>query len=140
MNNLSKDLKWLYDKVKELLTKPRVIDSGGSVGNWYYRKWSNGILECWIHKSYSDQRIDTAWGSLYYRDSGKMPNYPIAFTKYPCVTINTSFTRGNGWAVINESDYSLTNAGSIIYYSPVKITADNHINCSINIYARGTWK
>lgn len=140
MNNLSKDLKWLYDKVKELLTKPRVIESGGSVGNWYYRKWSNGILECWINKQYTNQVINSAWGYMYYHDAGKLPNYPVAFKRYPCVTVNTAFSKGWGWSATSNTDLSLTNPGSIFYYSASKVEASQGVNCTINVYARGTWK
>lgn len=54
------DLKKLLSKI---LNAPFIVEQGTS-GMWTYRKWSDGIAECWGVKT---QQVTLAsWGSWYY--------------------------------------------------------------------------
>lgn len=62
----------------KILTCPLVVESGTS-GAWTYRKWSDGVAECWtnVSKQVAANTIDTTT----YVD------YPFEFAEYPVATI-----------------------------------------------------
>ena len=80
------DVKKLLSKI---LNSPFIVEEGTS-GIWTYRKWSDGIAECWGAKT--ESKSLTAWGSWYYaRIDG--PNYPTGL-----FTTLLSVTGSLGWA------------------------------------------
>lgn len=137
MNNLSKDLKWLYENLKDILTKPRVIAQSGSAGHWYYKKWSDGTLECWLHREINHHAVGTQWGSLYYSEISKPENYPVTFLVYPTVITTLQSSTGNCFSTNNNTNYSTSNPGSMFALSPSKLT---DTNLTINYYVVGRWK
>lgn len=114
-----------------------IVETGTS-GIWTYRKWASGMAECWGRKTYTDVAIDISWGSGYYASLGSPDNYPFAFVNdYPCVNLTLQASKGNGWGIYNNSNYSLSNPGGIYVYNP---TSQSAVNITVNISAKGKWK
>lgn len=118
---------------------PLVIDEEISDGNnsWNYRKWSDGLLECWARFYISSMNISNTSGQLRYASvSISNQNYPIAFTNYPTVTVSGNVTGGNGWVVMDNTSYSATKVGAMYAYSSASRTG---VGVTVNIRAVGMW-
>lgn len=118
----------------KMLSMPRIWEIGTD-GIWTYRKWSNGIAECWgiIDESFNPK---TNWGSTKYVALGQR-NFPNGlFNSLPKVTATASKTSGSGMPIVALEGISSTGFKGFInelsgneYTYPVKIS----------IYAVGTW-
>lgn len=120
---------------------PYVIDENISGANnvWSYRKWSNGVLECWARFYTSSMNISTTTGQLKYGTfsmTNAQRTYPVEFLNYPTVTVSGDVTGGNGWVVMNNTDYSETKVGTMTAYSSASRTG---VGVTVNILARGKW-
>lgn len=118
-----------------------VIEEGGN-GNpntWNYRKWQSGLLECWARFYSNSMNVSGTAGSLKFETfSISNRNYPVAFVgNYPTVTVSGNVTNGNGWAVMNNTNYSLTQMGGIYIYAPIALTG---VGVAVNVMAVGRWK
>lgn len=118
-----------------------VIEEGGN-GNpntWNYRKWQSGLLECWARFYSNSMNVSRTAGSLKFETfSISNRNYPVAFVgNYPTVTVSGNVTNGNGWAVMNNTNYSLTQMGGIYIYAPIALTG---VGVAVNVMAVGRWK
>lgn len=129
--------------IKKALTKlmkaPIVVEEGGTGvhTSWYYRKWSDGKLECWIKKEYST-KVETAWGSLYYAPLANMPDYPVNFYYMPVAVTSVHVVNGNGWVTTNQANAGVNNIGTQFVISPTKITSA--VAVFVNCYVIGRWK
>lgn len=117
---------------------PYIIEEGGTGthNNWYYRKWSDGTLECWIKREFSSV-IDNSWGQLWYKSIGVLPDYPVSFRYLPSVTGSAHASSGNSWPTFSTNNVSVTNCGTIYIISPAKQTTSILLN--INVHAIGKW-
>ncbi len=52
------------------------VTASGTSGDWRWRRWSNGIGECWIHKNYGAYSNATSQGGEFYNC---VFTWPIAF-------------------------------------------------------------
>lgn len=116
-----------------------IIEEGGTGthDNWYYRKWASGCLECWIKKAFSSA-IDTAWGSLWYKSIGTLPNYPVEFLYLPSVTGSAHVASGSAWTTFSTNNVSVTNCGTIYVISPTKATSA--LSIQLSVHAIGRWQ
>lgn len=117
---------------------PYILEEGGTGvhTSWYYRKWSDGKLECWIKREYST-KIETVWGSLYCTALANIPDYPIDFAYLPVAVTSAHVVNGNGWVTTNQANAAVNNIGTQFIVSPSKIT--NAVTVFINIYVVGRW-
>ena len=117
---------------------PYILQEGGTGvhTSWYYRKWSDGKLECWIKREWSTT-IDNSWGSLYYKTYTATPDYPIAFVYNPVIVASCTAKSGNAWATVDKTTQSLTGLGNIYVISPTKVTTA--IDTFLNFYVVGRW-
>ena len=111
-----------------------IIETGISVGKWYYRKWASGIYECWksVNYAYTSNYL-TASGSLYYYTTAGQ-SYPVMFAEAPCLTLTI---RGSGstFAVrVKSSNSNAYQTGDFQVYAASK-TDDS--GGYINMYAIG---
>lgn len=118
-----------------------VVEEGGN-GNpntWNYRKWASGLLECWARFYTNSMNVSRTTGSLRFASfSISDRDYPVAFVgNYPTVTVDGNVTNGNGWAVMNNTNYSLTQLGGIYIYAPIALTG---VGVAVNVIAVGRWK
>lgn len=118
-----------------------VVEEGGDGSNntWNYRKWASGLLECWARFYISSMNISTTTGQLKYGNvSISDRTYPVAFVdKYPTVTVSGDVSGANGWVVMNNTDYSLTQVGTMVAYSSLSRTG---VGVTVNVIAVGRWK
>lgn len=122
--------------VSKTSVKDYIIATGSS-GNWYYRKWNSGTLECWGRKQYTGVNVNGTAGQLKYKALDSIGSYPVAFISYPTVTITGTVTGGNGWVVGNNTNYSQTWCGGLYVYAPFELTS---VGVTANVYAIGRWK
>lgn len=118
------------------------IEAQGTSGNWTYRKWSDGVYECWARKQVSAINISTAWGNLYTSGavSGTNLLFPITFTEIPVV--NASLTVMSAGAILvppggTSSTTSTTQTGAFEFVRPSTLTGATY---TINYQVRGKWK
>jgi hypothetical protein len=111
----------------------------GTNNDWNYRKWSDGLLECWARFYIGSMNISSTTGQLKYGSvslTTEQRTYPIAFKDYPNVTVSGNVSGGNGWVVMNNTDYSETKLGTMTAYSSASRTG---VGVTVNVYARGHW-
>ena len=112
------------------------ITDYGTDGDWTYRKWHSGMMECWLRKGYPSVACTTTWQQLKYGTllSGDGLTYPQGgFTAYPTVEWTAQIKAGSGWVAPNYDNYSTTKTGGAFIYSPASGTYD----VTLNIYAKG---
>ena len=117
-----------------------VIEEQGTAANntWNYRKWQSGVLECWARFYINSMNISSTSGQLRYASvSISDRTYPVAFISNPIVTIDGNVTNGNGWCVMNNTNYSATQMGGVYAYAP---TSQTGVGVTVNVYAIGRWK
>ena len=88
----SRNSNFLYQKnalnehISQNKATPHIIDSGKS-GIWSYRKWSNGIAECWGNVTESLSGM-TAYNNQYVKNGNNI-SYPAnLFVSFPTVNAN----------------------------------------------------
>lgn len=111
-----------------------VVEQGTS-GDWSYRKWNSGIMECW--GTYTASIAITTSSANYggYR-SGLITAtaFPVAFTATPVIT---AVAQGaGGYWVNNVADSNTTNAKFYLSCGTSHAASDK----SISIHACGKWK
>lgn len=120
---------------------PVVIESGTS-NIWTYRKWSDGVLECWGNYEYNfnANTAHTAWGGVYYITDG-IPSisYPVAFKSLPTVT---AFAYNNG---TTGAYWVAARANGTVNATPPLYMLRGNSNASagkfvISYQVRGRWK
>lgn len=111
-----------------------IVDQGTS-GNWHYRKWNNGLAECWGihtgvallgHASYNNT-IYAGYTSL---------NLPFTFTSVDNVNYSCHYTSGYdfcGKAIVNENK-------SVNFYIMSCSSITTGAAGKINVYVSGRWK
>lgn len=129
------------DSLRESSTVDFVVDelNTSEPNVWNYRKWDSGTLECWARFYTNSMNVSGTTGSLKFAAfSISNRNYPVAFVgNYPTVTVSGNVTNGNGWCVMNNTNYSLTQMGGIYVYAPTALTG---VGVAVNVYAIGRWK
>ena len=64
------------------------VTASGKSGEWWYRKWKSGRMECGIDdKNFGNVSIAQTWGGMYVSDQLNFGAYPFAFASRPFVTI-----------------------------------------------------
>lgn len=123
----------IYDKNDNLLEALTYTE--GSNENGSYRKWSNGILECWINKTDASWPIATTYGSFYYGNYSW--TFPMAFIDVPDEVnlIRAWWGSGASWGTIYN--FSKT-AASFRAYDIATRSSD--ANMKFSAYAKGKWK
>lgn len=107
----------------------------GTSGNWTYKKYLDGTLECWYKGVTGTYTVGTQRGTMY---SGGWITYsfPVAFNGVPVVTASANLTT-DAYVVLAQT--RSPNADNVM----VRITAGSSIaanpNYLIAIHAIGTW-
>lgn len=93
------------------------IVASGYTNLWWWRKWSNGMAECWTYRRQSKVPIHSAWGSLYdCGDSNTCGNiaFPFNFVGQPVEIVSVS---GTGGACMFSGIHRASETVSGTYYS-----------------------
>lgn len=114
-------------------------------GDWAYRKWESGIAECWHYQERTNVEITQQWAGtdMYYKNLGRLPNYPFSFIDYPVVSATIQSTQGYALGIYNYSDYSRDNPGTAYLLCPTQPNIEgrgNVIDITFNYYVIGKWK
>lgn len=119
-----------------------VVEKGTSNG-WAYRKWSNGIAECWYNKTINGFACNTALTSTagsWYRTGEITANaYPLTFSSTPNLqmTFETfSGTGGLAWSCGTSSSTPKTKPANIYI---IRMSSAASISGVVHYYAIGNY-
>lgn len=118
------------------------ITTQGTTGMWTYRKWSDGVSECWGTTTLNTA-ITTAWGSMYVGTS-KMSrlNYPSGlFTAKPVENVTVQSSSNAVWVFAESGTNGVNDTSTSAIYNvcrPNQITASS--SYYLSFYVRGRWK
>lgn len=120
----------MYTKVNNIY---RYITNMGTYGNFYFRYWSDGFVECWTKIEISNLAVSTALGNMYRSGSpiGQTEiRYPYTFSTQPYVT-GLFFTSNNASALLwpNPSWQNATQ-----YLCPFYLVRPTSGTCSGYVY------
>ena len=111
----------------------------GTSGIWTYRKWSDGLAECWGNLTIS-ATIGNATAGWYSSGelSGTNLSFPFTFKERPTVTVSVMPT-GQTWAVLFPSNTSgsTTQTGSYQLMSTSNFTSKSYV---ISYVVKGKWE
>lgn len=122
-------------------TVPTIVAQGTS-GNWTYRKWSDGVSECWGIVTLNTA-ITTAWGTMYVGTT-KMSkvNYPTSlFNAKPVETVTVQSPTNAVWVFAESGSTGVNSSTTTGIYNicrPNQITAAS--NYYLSFYIKGRWK
>ena len=119
-----------------------VVEEGTSNG-WTYRKWSNGVAECWYNKTINGFACNTALtttpGSWYRTGEITANAYPLTFSSTPNLqmTFETfSGTGGLAWSCGTSSSTPKTKPANIYI---VRMSSAASISGVVHYYAIGNY-
>lgn len=118
------------------------IVAQGTVGMWTYRKWSDGVAECWGISTVSTA-ITTAWGSMYVGNT-KMSrlNYPSElFIAKPVEMVTVQSPSNAVWVFAESGTNGVNDISTSAIYNvcrPTQITAAS--TYYLSFYIKGKWK
>ena len=122
--------------------KSFIVESGTGNG-WTYRKWSNGIAECWYNKTISGFACNTALtttpGSWYRTGEITANAYPLTFSSTP--NLQTTFetfsgTGGLVWSCGTSSSTPKTKPANIYI---IRMSSAASISGVVHYYAKGNY-
>lgn len=122
-------------------TAPILVMEDSESDGWHYRKWDNGVAECWKTLEHSTT-ISKTWGSLYVGNTlMERQNYPFPFVAKPVETA-TLLNSGNAAWLFAESQGNGNNGtyASAIYNVCRPSSVSSAQTFYINLYVRGKWK
>lgn len=122
---------------------PSILEQGTD-GDWYYRKWSDGVAECWANKEVTVSFPSTAnWGVLYTTGAVADSNlsFPFTFIEIPVVT--TTLTVMSAAAILippggTSTKTSRTATGAFELARPSAVSGSAVY--TINYQVKGKWK
>lgn len=128
-----------YDTKLTSLTNMAGIASystGSPSQTWQWRKWNNGIAECWYTRVISTN-IAAADGALYSNVGGAATiQYPFTFIETPCETVSLAGATGSVWLATNAPNTN-TQTGNYLMCSTQQKGITEY---RINYYVIGRWK
>lgn len=126
-------------KLKTLLSKilnvPMVIEEGTS-GIWEYRKWSDGVAECWGYTTSKSYAMTRSFGNLYYADIDRV-YYPAGLFAEPPVPIGVRGSLGGGTGLVTLI-VNGTNKDSFGGYAQSASSLTTAVSFAIHV--KGRWK
>lgn len=110
----------------------------GVTGNWRWRKWNNGLAECWGFFTKTIPVEDwTAWGSCYDAPMLLNESYPFPFTEVPR---ETATLIGNAGGILEATALGWSKTTTASYFVMRPSRASNPYGYGLCIYACGLWK
>lgn len=141
VNELLSTVSDNHDAWDSISQTNHIIDEGTS-GDWTYRKWSNGVAECWF-TAIGDMTIDGDWGQFNVSsDSLATRAYPFSFIDYPSVSASV-YGANHGNTVIPTFTYAenpKTNSPIIHAGRPAGVAVSTVETYVFAIYAIGRWE
>lgn len=119
---------------------PYIVESGTS-GIWTYRKWSDGMAECWGMCECTNVLCSNVWGSMYESDVYGCISYPFTFIERPMQQLSISTAWEMGLMLEypqNALSANTQNTGGWWFVRPAVQSAAG--TACVDIYVRGKWK
>lgn len=115
-------------------SKQVYVTDEGTDGIWTYRKWSDGIAECWGIQEVQSSAF-ASWGTGYYSTSYSQPTFPAnLFIETPTVSaLNQS---GADAYVTHSGAVTANTVGSVYLTRPSNSSASTY---TIGYIAKGRW-
>lgn len=144
--SLAEKLQWAYDtetvrnkkNIEQLRDCADYVIETGEYGNWKYRKWQSGIVECWGKFTKNDLAISTAVGSSgWYRSQILQDRFPSKLLK-EATYVDISPIYWNTITNTNERLVSLSKDHT--QWIVMSKTSMTNVNFDYVINAKGTWK
>ena len=122
---------------------PSIVEQGTHYSGWNYRKWSDGLYECWQRKVIPTMIGNDSSASGWYSSGAILAtnlSYPITFVEMPTVNVSLTPTT-NTWALIVPGSTPGTTEETGIYqllatYSHEFANRDYIFNYQV----KGKWK
>lgn len=122
-----------------------VIIAQGKSGDWYYRKWSDGIMECWRIIS-GTLTADYAWGSVYcssvYDGRYKTVSswYPDKFISEPTVILTPGPVSVGTYWIANNGTNGVDKLAQSPLFQIVRGTPKADCSFNVHVYAYGKYQ
>jgi hypothetical protein len=114
------------------------ITEAGSNANGYYRKWSDGTLECWGTKDLESININSDYGGkgIIYVSATYVVTWPVTFTSvnHSAITVCDG-SQSYGYFTSLVPPTTTTQAFSLVRFSALTNQA-----IKVGFYAIGRWK
>ena len=128
--------------INEQPLKSFIVESG-TINGWAYRKWSNGIAECWYNKTINGFACNTALtttpGSWYRTGEITANAYPLTFSSTPNLQITFETFSGTGglaWSCGTSSSTPKTKPANIYI---IRMSSAASISGVVHYYAIGNY-
>lgn len=121
----------------------------GENSDWSWRKWTNGIFECWRMKTV----VCSSWTqeqdlTSFYKPSGADAyigniTYPIVFIERPFEFVSIQGEQDNRCTFVVAANYLLNSTSACGAYIPYRLgnaASATNLKYIYSIYARGKWK
>ena len=116
------------------------IVSEGITDDWYWRKYANGIAECWRRVKNEARDIDTQFGSMYYANCDEV-TFPFGFYSAPVVNATVeSVTALTLMSWQGTDGNGTTTASKPASYRVIRPTTITGASFTIAYHAIGRWK
>lgn len=108
----------------------------GTSGNWTYKKYLDGTLECWYEANPGTYTIGTQRGSMY---AGGWISYtfPASFAYTPTVVASAMLTT-DAYVVLAQTSSPQTTGVRVRLTASASVASNS--NYTLHIYAIGRWK
>lgn len=121
---------------------PSLVEQGTTYSGWNYRKWSDGLYECWQRKVVSAAVANASSASGWY-SSGAVSetnlSYPITFVEVPTICVSLSPTT-NTWALVVPGSTAGSTSKTGNYQLLATYTHDTDRDYIFNYQVKGKWK
>lgn len=125
----------LLDRILNFLSAHVVVEQGTS-GIWTYRKFNDGVAECWGYKLTSGGF--SSWGSIYSKDIG-VENYPTDFfIESPNIFITSRCVGANTASGANSAGGTKTQTPGVTHVRGTSVSGSP--NFLTFYHAIGKWK
>ena len=125
------------DKVRLDGIMAYVVEAGTELG-FDYRKWNNGISECWCRKQYTNIAVTSQWGSVYSSSGFGNLSFPSGlFISTPTVLKTLDSCTNSCWLAASSGGATNLQTGAVELYRPSSYTI---ASVYITYYAAGRWK
>lgn len=119
-------------KISDITVNDFVVEEGGA-GDWTFKRWNSGYLECWCSKQVTIAANPTAWGSSYLI-KGAAINYPFEFASRPAQSATLYTADGSYWMMPNYN----TTASTGTYYCVRPIANSSAITGVVSFIVKGS--
>ena len=111
----------------------------GSDGNWEWRKWNSGKLDCWGGFSHT-LAITSASGNGWFTSGGLQETFPSGlFNATPKICMMSMMTESGGAICGLELGGGLSATKTQQFWA-YRVESSATVNCWIYVDAKGTWK